>query len=74
MYRTYDHHTDTKSPRYLCFLFRAVRLVLASLERGSRQHVDTLDVLFDLASPIYSFCREENMYFYTSLCLFLFGN
>jgi len=32
-----------------------------SLERGSRQHVDVLDVAFDLSSPIYCFCREDNV-------------
>jgi hypothetical protein len=38
-----------------------VALVLVSLERGSRQHVDVLDGAFDLSLPIYCFCREENV-------------
>ena len=42
-------------------LLSSVTLVLESLDRGSRNHVDTLDLVFDIASPIYSFCRPENM-------------
>ena len=86
-------NTLDQMPYFETVLRSSVRLVLASLERGSRQHVDTLDIginppsardpvlhhssplrtvvtsesfaphaaAFDLASPIYSFCRHENL-------------
>ena len=63
------HAQEDCESAYACILYplyahaysKTVQLVLASLERGSRQHIDTLDILFDLSSPIYAFCRPENL-------------